>query len=209
MYGERANGTGGNGEPGQRHAAGLQLHLLLGRQLLQAFVVVDEDEGPLAVGAHGPAQRAVVAFLHVLRCGELRLHRSQHLGIVVHEEVQRAQAVVLAVGLAVLAERSLEVVGAHRQVVVGRAGRCLALVERVQLALGVGAAVVHVVAQQVRAAAQLDHGHGVGVVDVDVRPAMIGGGHAAAQFTGEVGIVVVALGGLCLLLAQQVGADGC
>ena len=37
---------------------------------------------------------------------------------------------------------------------------------------------------------------------------MIGRNHTATQFTGEVGIVLVALVDALLLLAQQVGADG-
>ncbi|HVS73672.1 MAG TPA: hypothetical protein VHQ47_20790 [Phycisphaerae bacterium] len=73
---------------------------------------------------------------------------------------------------------------------------------------GVGAAVVHVEAGEVGAGADFDEFEGVGVAGVDVDAAVVGGHHAAAEFTGEVGIFVgvgfVGFGAV----AEDVGADG-
>jgi hypothetical protein len=74
------------------------------------------------------------------------------------EEVEAAEPVVLRANLAVLAERSLEVVVEHRQVVPERHGRRLVLHEGGEAADGVGAAVVHVVAGRGAAGAELDEG---------------------------------------------------
>ena len=67
---------------------------------------------------------------------------------------------------------------------------------------------IHVVAQQVAAAAQFDERHGVGVVGRDEGAPVVGRCHAAAQFAGEIGIVGVAPGHLLLLPSEHVGADG-
>ena len=120
--GEDRHAALGQRELGQTHAAGLQLNPALGFEFGQTLVVVDEDEGAATVGAYRPAQTRILAPLEVLRAGERRRHGCQQRAEVVHEEVERAQAVVLRISLAELAQRRLEVVGQQREVVVGRKG---------------------------------------------------------------------------------------
>ena len=205
--GENGHAARRDGEARQLHAAGLQPHVLLRAEVLQALVVVHKDEAAALLGTYGPAQGAIVALLQVLAGGELRLHRGQLFAIVVHEQVERAQHVVLRIGLSELAERCLEVVGQLRQVVVGRARRALSLVQGGD-ALRVGSAVIHIVAQQVAARAQLHQRHRVGIFRIDEGTAMIGRGHSATQLAGEVRIGLVALVHLFVLLAQEICAYG-
>ena len=120
--GEDCHATLGQRELRQAHAAGLQLDAALGFELGQTLVVVDEDEGAAAVGAHRPAQPRILAPLEVLRTGERRRHGRQQCAEVLHEEVERSQAVVLRISLTELAQRRLEVVGEQREVVVGSEG---------------------------------------------------------------------------------------
>jgi hypothetical protein len=60
----------------------------------------------------------------------------------VEEEVQAAEQVIVRPDLAVFAERGLEVIALHRQVVPIRIGRGLGLHERGELTLRIHAAVV-------------------------------------------------------------------
>ena len=150
---------------------------------------------------------AVVALLQILRRRERGFHWCQRLAPVVHEEVQGAQHVILRIGLSELAQRSLEVVGLHGQVVVVGGRGALVLVQR-RHALGIGAAVIHVVAQEVRARTQLHECHRVGILGIEVRPAVIGCRHTATQLAGKIGIVLVALVLLRFLLPQLLGSDG-
>ena len=85
--GQDADSAGGDGQPWQLYAASLQLDIPLGREILQALVVVDEDESAAVFGAYRPAQEGVIALLDVLLTGELCLHRCQLLAPVVHEEM--------------------------------------------------------------------------------------------------------------------------
>ena len=102
--------------------------------------------------------------------------------------MEPAQPVVLRADLAVLADRSPEVVVLHRQVVPVGDGGGLLLHERRQPALGVGAAVVHVVAGGGAAGAEFHERGGLDVERVDADTPVVGADHAAADFAGEVGI---------------------
>ena len=190
VHGEDGSTAGRDGDRFLREAdaAGLKLYGSLGREVGEALVVIEEDEGGFSIGTHRPAQRRVVGLLQILRCREGGLHGCQQLAEVLHEEMQGAQAVVLRIGLAELTQRSLEVIGADGQVVVGGEGGGLALVEGVQAAFGVAAAVVHVISKEVAAAAQFHQRHGIGILGIDVGAAVVGRGHSASKFAGEVGV---------------------
>ena len=207
VAGQDAHRTGRYVKLRQGHATGLQPHATLGGDVLQTFVVVDEDETAVPLRAVGPAQVRVVPLGNVLGTREGRLHRRQHFPIVLHEEVQLAQHVVVGQGLPELPERSLEVVVLHGHVVVVRGRRALHLVEPGQT-FGVGTSVIHVVPQEVGTAAQFHQGHGIGILGIDVRTAVVGRHHAATQFAGEVGVLLLALRQLLLLLAQLLRGDG-
>ena len=116
----------------------------------------------------------------------------------------------MGIALSELAQRSLEVVAQPIYVVVC-GGQCMDILIECDArgAFGVGATVIHVIAQQVGARSKLHDSHRIGILRIDEGTAMVGRSHAATQLTGEVGIVVVALGGLFLLFTQQVGSDDC
>ena len=120
--GEDGHAPGGHRHGGQPHTTGLQAHMALGREMGKALIVVDEDEAAAVLAAYRPAQVAVVTLGQLLGRGEGGLHGCQQFAVVVHEEVQGAQQIVVGIGLAKLAQRCLEVVGAEGQVVVGGAG---------------------------------------------------------------------------------------
>ena len=109
--------------------------------------------------------------------------------------------------LSELTERSLEVVGLHGHVVVVRSQRALHLVEP-GLALRIRAAVIHIVAQEIRATAQLHDSHRVGIFRIDVWPTVIGRHHAPAQFAGEVWVLFVTLIECPPLLSQLLCGNG-
>ncbi len=205
--GEYAHRSGwyGDGLAREFGSANVKLHPLLVAQVLQPFIVVDEHEATRAVGTVRPAQRLVVALFQTLRCGEVGIHSGEHVTIVVHKQVQLPQGEVVGIALTELAKRSLKVIGLHGQVVVVCAGGALVLVHGGQLAVGIGAAMIHVVAQQVTAAAQFYHSQRIGVLRIHIHAAVVGRCHSAAKLTGEVGILFVAFGNLFLLLAQSLG----
>ena len=190
IHGEDTHRTGRDHHLRQLHAASLQLHVLLRRKMLQTLVIVDEDEATLSLRPHAPPQERVIALLDLLRTGERSLHRCQHLAPVLHKQVEFAQSVIMRVALTELAERCLEVVILHGHIVIVGGHRALHLVEP-GLAIGIGAAVIHIVAQQVRATAEFDEGHRIGILGIEVGPTVVGGHHTATQFTGEVGIQIL------------------
>ena len=121
--------------------------------------------------------------------------------------MELAQQVVVGIGLAKLAERSLEVVVLQGHVVVVGGLGTLVFLQGVEHTIGVGASMIHIIAQQVAATAQFHQCHSVGIFGIDVGTTVIGRHHPSAEFTGEVGIVVVALGDGFFLFAQLFGGD--
>ena len=164
--------------------------MAFGRKILQTFVVVDEDETSTVFRAIRPAQKRVIAFLNILRTWEYGLHRSKQIAPVVHEQMQFPQHVVVRILLSELTEGRLEVVGLHRHVVIVGGWSALHLVEP-DLAIGVRATMIHIVAQKVGATAEFHDGHRVGILRIQIRPTVIGRHHATAQFAGEVGILFI------------------
>ena len=106
----------------------------------------------------------------------------------------------MGITLSELTEWSLEVVVFHRHVVVV-GGQCALHLVEPRLAVGICTAVIHIVAQEVGAAAQLHYRHRVGILGIEVRSAVIGSHHTASKFTGEVWILFVALVELFFLLS--------
>src|SRR5512145_2788012 len=100
------------------------------------------------------------------------------------EQVRAAEEVVVRSPLTELTQRSAEVVSHDGDIV--PVVRGLGFLERRQAAPWVRATVVHVVALQVAAGAELDEGNGVDVRRVDANAAVIARDHPAAQFAAEV-----------------------
>ncbi len=177
------------------------------RQRFVRLVVVDEQEPRGAVGAHGPAQGLAVVLPVRPKLGQHGLHGRQEMAEVRQQQVLEAQFVVRRPVLAVLAERGLEVVRQHGQVV-GIAGG-VRLLQGGALTGGVGAAVEHVEALPDRTTTDLGKAQRADVVGVDARPSVVRHRHAAAQLAGGPGEPVgegvrgtAAHGG-----GPQVGAD--
>ena len=105
--------------------------------------------------------------------------------------MQFPQHVVVRILLSELTEGRLEVVGLHRHVVIVGGWSALHLVEP-DLAIGVRATMIHIVAQKVGTTAEFHDGHRVGILWIQIRPTVIGRHHATAQFTSEVGILFIA-----------------
>ena len=116
-----------------------------------------------------------------------------------------------------LPERRLKIVCLHWHIIVIGGRTALALVEvrgttivvlARHKAQGIRAAMVHIIAQQIASTAQLDDGHRVGILGINVWTAMVGSRHTSAQFTSEIRILTVCHVGLRFLLAQLLGGDG-
>ena len=100
--------------------------------------------------------------------------------------MQPAQPVVLRVDLAEFADGRVEVVGFHRQIV--RVAGGLRFLERGEFAVGILAAVIHVITHQRAAAAELAQRHGLDIARIIIHAAVIRGRHPAADFAGEIWI---------------------
>ena len=125
-----------------------------------------------------------------------------------HKEVQFAQLVVVGQCLSELAKRSLEVVVLHRHVVVVGCYCALHLVQPCQ-SFRVCSSVIHIVSEKVGAAAKFHQSHGIGILRIDVRAAVVGLHHASAKLASEIRILLVALVELFFLLAKLFGGNGC
>ena len=208
---EDAGGAGrdGDGFGGEVHTAHIELDTLLVGERLQAFVVVDKNECAVSLAAVRPSEVCVIALFYVLWCRECGIHICQHLAIVLHKQVQFAQHEIMWIELSELSYGSLEVVVFYRHVVVVGGSGALVFIQRVQIAFGIGAPVIHVIAQQVASAAQFHRSHGIGIFRIDERAAVVGCCHASSQFAGEVGVLVFFFVQGFLLCAQLFGGNGC
>ena len=147
--GEDAHGTSGDRQLRQLNATSLQLHVMLGREMLQALVVVDEDKTTAILRANAPTQMRIVALADILRTREHGLHRCQHITPILHKQMQFAQHIVMRILLTKLTQGCLKIVGLHRHIVIVGSHGALHFVESSQLTIGVGATMIHVIAQQI------------------------------------------------------------
>ena len=104
------------------------------------------------------------------------------------------------------ADGRLKVIVFFRQVV--PVVRGLGFLQRGEAPVGIGSAVIHVIARQVAARAQFGESEGGDVARIDLQTTVVAAHHAAAEFAGEEGIPggVGWIGGGAL--AEQVGGDG-
>ena len=118
--GEDARGVGRNGYRTLREGevGNLELHILLGRDSLQALVVINKDKATIALRTIRPTEMAIVALFDILRAREGRIHRSKCLGIIVHHKVELTKQEIMVVWLSELTKWSLEVVVLHRHIVI-------------------------------------------------------------------------------------------
>ena len=207
--GEDARGVGRDSDRALREGevGNLELHILLGRDSLQALVVINEDKATIALRTIRPTEMAIVALLDILRAREGRIHRSKCLGIVVHHEVELTKQEIMVVGLSELAKRSLEVVGLNRHIVIIGSWRALVFIKCSQ-ALRVCATMIHIVAKQVATASEFHYSQRVCILWIYEWSTMVGCSHTATKFASEIRIVVVALSCFSLLIAELVGSDG-
>ena len=205
---EDADGTSRYRELRQSDTTSLQPYTFLGGEVLQTLIVVDEDKATTVFRANSPAQERIVALLNILLTRETGLHRCQHIAPVLHKQMELAQHVVLWILLPEFIQGRLEVVSLYRQVVVVRGYRTLCLVQ-IRQSLWVRSTMIHIVAQQVRATAQLHDGHRIGILWIDIRTAMVGSHHTASEFAGEVRILLVAFVQALFLLTQLLCGNGC
>ena len=68
---------------------------------------------------------------------------------------------------------------------------------------------IHIVAEQVAAASELDCGERVGVFRIDPGATVVGAHHTSSELAGEVGVQLIAFGEFFLLILQLFGSDGC
>ena len=158
IYRENAHRACRDGQSRKFHSTDLQLHILLCRQILQSLIVVDENESAVALRAIRPAKLRVISLGNILRRGECCLHRSQCISPILHEEVKFTEHEEVRIILAEFSEWCLEVVGLDRQIVVIGSHRALSLIHPCR-SLRIRSTMIHIVAQQIRAAAQLHQGH--------------------------------------------------
>ena len=103
--------------------------------------------------------------------------------------MERSKHKVLRISLSKLAKWRLKIIVLYRHVVVVGGYGALVFVQ-IGKTLWIGAAVIHIVAQEVGTAAQLDQRHRIGILRVDIGTTVIGRGHTATQFASEVGVLL-------------------
>ena len=208
--GEDARGVGRNGYRALREGevGNLKLHILLGRDSLQALVVINEDKATITLRTIRPTEMTIIALLDILRAREGWVHRSKCLGIIVHHKVELTKQEIMVVWLSELTKWSLEIVGLHRHIVIIGSLGALVFIKRSQ-ALRVCATMIHIVSKQVATTSEFHYSHRVGILRIYEWSTMIGCSHTATKFTSEIRIIVVALSGFSLLSAELVGSDGC
>ena len=205
--GENAHRACRNGQSWEFHTASLQLHILLSRQILQSLIVVDENESAVALRAIRPAKLRVISLGNILRRGKCCFHRSQRFSPILHEEVEFTEHEVVRIILAEFSEWCLEVVGLDRQIVVIGSHCALRLIHPSRT-LGICSSMIHIVAQQIRATAQLHQGHRIGILRIEIGTTMISSHHATSQFTGKIGIKFIARIKFLALFSKLFGGNG-
>ncbi len=159
-----------------------------GIQHLVALVMIDKDEAGPAVGAKGCSRGGSILRGRRLFRGDIR-HWGETFPEVLRKQVQKIQHPVLRPRLPVLGECRVKVV-VPDWVVVGIAGGA-AFLKRAVLPDLVCSAVVHVVADQVVAGAELAQGQGIGIHRRDSDSPMVGGLLPRSQLAGGKGIALI------------------
>ncbi len=137
------------------------------------------------------------------------MHRRQRWPPILKKQMQPAKVVITFAHFSHRPERRLEVIILFRHVVVIGVGRGLRFLKRdAGLGVGVGAAVIHVIAGQVAAGADFAEGDGEHVHRIDHDPAVIARHHSAAEFAGEIRILPRVGFITRFALAELVGGDG-
>ena len=110
-------------------------------------------------------------------------------------------------GLSEFAEWCLEVVVLHWHVIVVCGNSSLHFVEP-RLSFGVCSTVIHVVAEEIGAAAKFHQCHRIGIFRINIWTAVVCLHHASTKFAGEIRILLVTLVESLLLLAKLFGSNG-
>ena len=79
----------------------------------------------------------------------------------------------MGIALPEFIEGGLKIIGHHRQVIVIGGDGLLGFVQVGQFAFGIGPSMIHVIAQQVAAAAKLHNCHRIGIFGVEIDATMI------------------------------------
>ena len=103
------------------------------------------------------------------------------------EKMEASQEMILLADLTVLAQRRLKIVVFNRHVI--PIPRGLRFHQGGQFALGIHAAVIHVIAKQGAARTELDERGGLGVLGIDEDAPVVAVHHAAANFAGKIRVL--------------------
>ncbi len=209
----REVGAGGDGDgftgevQGAVGAEQAELDVVVrGERLATGLVAVDEDHPGGPVRADGPPQGVPVVEVTGRLVGFDEPHRREAAAGGRQEVVLQPEGSVGGADLPVLAQRRLEVVADHGQVV-GVSG-VQRLLHSGRGVGDMGAAVVHVVALPGRPGSDLGQREGGDVVRVDQRSTVVGGLDAAAELAGGERVAVEGRPGSGGGLETQVGPHG-
>ena len=218
IYREDAHRSGRNHHRTLRklHSAYLKLHILLGRQLLQSLIIIDENKTALIFRTKRPAKMRIIALLYILTAWESSLHRSQHFCIIMHKEMQFAEHEIMRILLSELAQRSLEIIRLHRHIIIIGSLSALIFIQINRTAIiqitrhhrsRIGSAMIHIISKKIASATQLDDSQRIRIFRINIRTAMIGSHHTSTQFAGEIRIGFIPLVDLRLLFAKLFGGN--
>ena len=120
------------------------------------------------------------------------------------KQVQRPQGIIAVVNPPELPHRGLEIIGPHRKLI-GRTG-FQRLLQRGVFSPGIGASVVHVIAQQIGAGAEFAKSHGGGVHAGDKGAPVAGHLQASSQLRRQIGEFLRVIGKSGLLPHMEIAA---
>ena len=184
IYREDAHRTGRNRHRTLRelHATYLKLHILLGRQLLQSLIVINENKTALIFRPKRPAKMRIITLLYILTAWEARLHRSQYFCIIMHKEMQFAEHEIMRILLSEFSQWRLEIIRLYRHIIIIGSLSALIFIKInsttiVQITRHhrsrIGSAMIHIISQQIASATQLDDSQRICIFRINIRTTMI------------------------------------
>ena len=218
IHREDAHRTGRNRHRTLRelHATYLKLHILLGRQLLQSLIVINENKTALIFRPKRPAKMRIITLIYILTAWEARLHRSQYFCIIMHKEMQFAEHEIMRILLSEFSQWRLEIIRLYRHIIIIGSLSALIFIQINRTTIvqitrhhrsRIGSAMIHIISQQIASATQLDDSQRIRIFRINIRTAMIGSHHTSTQFAGEIRIGFIPLVNLRLLFAKLFGSD--
>ena len=113
-----------------------------------------------------------------------------------------SQHEIMGIELSELSYRCLKIIVFQRHIIVVGSSGALTLVECIEVAVGVGSAMIHIITKKITSASQLHDSHGIGILRGHQGTTVIGCRHTTSELTGEIGVLQLILVHVFFLFTQ-------